>query len=389
MRSPPTPALASADLLEQGAIVRVRWDDGHAARFHAFWLIDNSLEPDTRHAGNGQRLITIDQVPLDAVIRDAAVSGDKLILTTDAREAPLLFTADWLRRRIYDAEPHTAPAAVMPGLETWGQAFGAHLGVHAHDDVTRERRAKAAWLADIRRFGVSRLSGAPVHPGAVAEIARLFGYVRETNYGEVFQVRAEVSPSNLAYTNAGLQAHTDNPYRDPVPTLQLLACLENSVDGGESVVVDGFHAAQVLHRESPADFDILTRYPARFEYAGQADVHLSACQPMIELSPDGLLKAVRFNSRSVAPLVDIPFARMPDYYRAYRHFSDIIDRADMHVRFRLAPGDVFIVDNRRVLHARTAFSGTGKRLLEGCYADIDGLLSTLTALEREIGDAAA
>ena len=56
---------------------------------------------------------------------------------------------------------------------------------------------------------------------------------------DYFEVRTEVNPSNLAYTGLGLQAHTDNPYRDPVPTLQILYCLENSGEGGDSYVVDG------------------------------------------------------------------------------------------------------------------------------------------------------
>jgi len=34
-----------------------------------------------------------------------------------------------------------------------------------------------------------------------------------------------------------------------------------------------------------------------------------------------------------------------------------------------------VFDNTRVLHARTAFHGPpGDRHLQGCYADIDGLL---------------
>jgi len=40
-----------------------------------------------------------------------------------------------------------------------------------------------------------------------------------------------------------------------------------------------------------------------------------------------------------------------------------------------------------VLHARKAFSGIGSRWLQGCYADKDGLLSTLRVLEeRTAGD---
>ena len=57
------------------------------------------------------------------------------------------------------------------------------------------------------------------------DVASLFGFVRETNYGKWFEVRTEVNPVNLAYTGLGLQAHTDNPYRDPVPSMQILYCL--------------------------------------------------------------------------------------------------------------------------------------------------------------------
>jgi len=68
---------------------------------------------------------------------------------------------------------------------------------------------------------------------------------------------------------------------------------------------------------------------------------------------------------------------MMDYYKAYRKFSSIIDDPKMAVSFKLNPGDCFIVDNTRVLHARTAYSGSGSRWLQGCYADKDGLLSTI------------
>ena len=58
------------------------------------------------------------------------------------------------------------------------------------------------------------------------------------------------------------------------------------------------------------------------------------------------------------------------------------------VGFKLAPGEGFIVDNTRVLHGRNAYSGAGTRWLQGCYADKDGLLSTLAVLEAQVGEAA-
>jgi alpha-ketoglutarate-dependent taurine dioxygenase len=50
---------------------------------------------------------------------------------------------------------------------------------------------------------------------------------------------------------------------------------------------------------------------------------------------------------------------------------------------KLTPGDLVIMNNRRVMHARTGFEDSGQRHLQGCYSDIDGLLSTLSILENQ------
>ena len=98
---------------------------------------------------------------------------------------------------------------------------------------------------------------------------------------------------------------------------------------------------------------------------------------MIVLSPDKKLNAIHFNNRSIAPIRDIPYNDMVNYYKAYRKFSNIIDDPKMAIEFNLKPGQCFIVDNSRVLHARTAYYGSGNRWLQGCYADKDGLLSSI------------
>src|SRR5690606_14174422 len=103
--------------------------------------------------------------------------------------------------------------------------------------------------------------------------------------------------------------------------------------------------------------------------------------------PDGELVALRFNNRSAAPITDVPYAAMEAYYAAYRRLGEIIGDERTAVTFKLQPGESFIVDNTRVLHARKAFSGSGSRWLQGCYADKAGLLSTLRVLEeRTAGD---
>ena len=101
---------------------------------------------------------------------------------------------------------------------------------------------------------------------------------------------------------------------------------------------------------------------------------------MIALSPDNELTAIHFNNRSIAPIIDVPYNDMQNYYKAYRKFSSIIDNSNLAYTFKVNPGECFVLDNTRVLHARTAYSKKGSRWLQGCYVDKDGLLSTISTL---------
>lgn len=377
-------SLKSVSILEGGKALETRFSDGAVRRFHALWLRDSALDAETRSPGNGQRLVTLLDLPRDVLITNADVAADgALRLTLAPENKEIAFPADWLQANAYDAPQHAEKGWLPHGVETWDSGLQSRIPRGRWGAVSSQRAALGEWLAGVRRYGFAVLDGVPTKPGALCDVAGLFGYVRETNYGRWFEVRAEVNPNNLAYTNLGLQAHTDNPYRDPVPTLQLLACLENTVEGGDSIVVDGFRAAERLREENASSFDLLSRFCARFEYAGSAGVRLRARKPMIELAADGELIGIRFNNRSTAPLRDIPFEHMEAYYAAYRRFAELIEDPSMEVTFKLAPGELFIVDNTRVLHARKAFSGSGRRWLQGCYADKDGLLSTLAAIEEE------
>jgi len=349
-------------------------------RFHAVWLRHNALDADTRDQNNGQRLITLADLPDDCTLA-AAETTDTTVTATFTDGKTTAFPIAWLTANAYDRPQDTTAGHLPDHAETWGEDLNTSVPTGHLPALQSDPAAKRQWLAAIRKFGFAKVTGMPTTSGALFDIVALFGFVRETNYGRHFEVRTEVNPTNLAFTGLGLQAHTDNPYRDPVPTLQVLACLENSAEGGDNMVVDGFAAAQKLREINPEGFALLHSHSARFEYAGEAGVRLSSRRPVIELTPEGTLQSVRFNARSAAAPVDVPFDDMPAYYAALRQLSDIIDNPASEVRFKLAPGEAFIVDNTRVLHARKGYSGAGNRWLQGCYADKDGLLSTLSALE--------
>ncbi|MCT4557114.1 MAG: TauD/TfdA family dioxygenase [Pelagimonas sp.] len=358
---------------------------GRETRFHAIWLRDNAQDPETRAKTNGQRLLALRDIPESTLISQAEINEDRLDVTFSPEQKTVSFGLGWLAAHAYDRPNRAAPGWLPEQTQTWTAELNAQVPTGDFNQLSTDRDRLRSWLGDVTRFGFGKVINGPVESGALFQIVDLFGYVRETNYGRHFEVRTEINPTNLAFTGLGLQAHTDNPYRDPVPSVQVLYCLESSAVGGENMVVDGFAAVQRLRDENKAFFDVLANHCARFEYAGEDGVCLTSRRPMIELSPDGELIGLRFNNRSLAAVTDIPFEQMELWYAAYRRLGEIIDDPAMEVVFRLDPGEGFVVDNTRVLHARKGYSGEGTRWLQGCYSDKDGLRSTYDAMMREGG----
>lgn len=298
-----------------------------------------------------------------------------------------VYAAEWLDAHAPDgsgtgAEGHAGDGRTEADKELWSAADLAGRIPEARWDAyisSREVRERA--LDSVVRLGFVLLRDVPCRDRMVLDMARTFGFVRETNYGELFEVRVEADPNNLAFTGARITPHTDNPYRDPVPTLQLLHCLRNEAQGGDSGLVDGFRAAALLREREPGAFEVLTRVPVEFAFA-DARTELRAHRPLIGVDPLGRVREVRFNNRSISTLHQ-PAAVLEEFYAAYRLFGELLERPELRIDFRLAPGDCVVFDNTRLLHARTAFAESGGRHLQGTYADLDGLLSTLAVLRRE------
>lgn len=350
----------------------IRWSDGRESPYPAIWLADN--RPDRRDRPDGQRLFDAIDLPDGIAIRAAALVDGSVEIDLAGFETPARFGAAWLRAHALDRASR-AERLHRPVL--WDSSLALPTGDYAA--VAGDDGARAVWLRQVHDHGFGLLRGVPTEPGMVCKVVEIFGHVRETNYGRLFDVVAVEKPQNLAFSALSLGNHTDNPYRDPVPQMQLLHCLEAASEGGESVVVDGFAAADRLRREAPDAFALLTRRAVPFRYVEAGKVDLRAKAPLIELDADGDVAAVRYNNRSIAPF-DLDPDEVEAFYDAYRRFGRLLHDPELTVGFRLAPGDLFIVNNRRVLHGRRGFSA-GRRWLQGCYTDTDGLTSTLFSLE--------
>ena len=345
-----------------------------AASLPPAWLRDNCRCAGCLDPVTGQRLLSVTDLPADLAVRDVAAAGGQVTVLFHPDGHRAVFDQAWLDRHAAGpaepADPRTEDAkrlwpAVGPRPLTrapWPRYLA---------DPGYRRLCQQAILDD----GLLLLRDVPTEPGTVLAVAASMGYVRETNYGRLFDVRVEATPANLAYTSRPIAPHTDNPYRDPVPTVQFLHCLRTAADGGDSVFVDGFRAAALLREQDPAALAVLAATPVTFSYR-DTGTWLSATRPLITLDPRGRIREIRLNSRSLQPPRLGP-AQAAGFYAAYRAFAELACRPAAMRTVRLAPGDCAIFDNTRILHGRTGFTGAGGRHLQGCYADLDAIESAV------------
>lgn len=320
---------------------------------HPLALRDACPCPQCRHPVSGQRLFeSADVLPL-AEIADASFDPTKGLEVLWADGHRSVFSLDWFRPQPLYAE----------------RRWDATLSVPEHDWDGE----LLPFLRDVAELGFALMHGVP----DVESLVGRFGAVRETNYGRVFDVTVSVNATNLADTARPLSVHTDNPYRRPTPTLQALHCLETAVDGGETILVDGFTAVDRLER---GDVGVLARTPIRFAYR-DATADLVNEVPVVSLDAGGRVTALHLNNRSKGVPLGSP-EEVAMWYRAYLALLETLRSPELELVFRLEAGDAILFDNERVLHGRTGFSSEGARRLQGCYADRDGLLSTLLVLER-------
>ncbi len=367
---------AIRDLTATPTSLGITWTNGSRSVFNALWLRHSCACPLCQQASTGQKLLSISDLSPETRIVDAMLAPDGSLRVRFAPDGHLgLYDTAWLA-----FETTRAPGGPEPeheqretGLRLWGAALADALPAFDWKDIQSGGSHRNGWFTAVVELGFALLRNVPAEPGYIETVVSSFGRVRENRLGRTFDVKFVPDPSNLAFTAKGLSVHTDNPYRNPVPGLQLLHCLENAAAGGHSVVVDGFEAARVLKSEDPEAFDLITSVEVPFRYKTE-DVWFEAAAPVVAVDRNGQPKQVRYNNRSMlAPRA--PLERVGDYYAALRHFAEILERPDLTVTFKMAPGDLFVVDNHRVLHGRTAFSDSAPRFLQGAYADPDWIES--------------
>jgi gamma-butyrobetaine dioxygenase len=362
-------------LLEQG--LEVTLDDGARHYFNYYWLRDNcatSFDRETR-----ERVFDIFAEPAPPRADHAQVADGALLIEWAGTGHRSAYPLDWLAAHA-QARPRHDPA-ILPRRH-WFADHYPRVARFAFAAVSTDRIALRGWVHALLTEGVAILTDMPDSDEGLEAAANLIGFPRPTFFGFYFDVRLHVDPDNLAYTAKALELHTDVPAEDLPPGVQFLHCRRNSVDGGESLFVDGAAVAEDLRRTHPADFRLLCETTVPF-YNEHDRYDMRARQRVIELDDQGDVAGVTM-SQHMADVFDHDQRFLDAYYPAFCGFGRLLQDPRFVMRFRLNAGECIVFDNHRVVHARSAFvAHSGERYLRGTYTDRGELRSRWRKLAGE------
>ena len=343
---------------------------------HPFWLRERVDGEEYLDKGTQQRLFDPTSLNSDITINNASIDNNFLEINfNDCVKSKL--NIEKLALDFFNED--TVIKSI--GKSKWNSSLN-NIKNFSYKDNFFESKEMYDLLISFYKFGFVVISEVPTQDNFIVKFANSIGSVRRTNFGEYFDVKSKPDPNDLAYTSLHLAPHTDNPYRNPVPCIQLLHCIENEVSGGFSTLVDGYTVTEDLKNENPDFYKILTEVKVKFKFIDK-EVVLEDWSELIKLNDDKTFKQVRFSPRlDYVPMLDKE--KLDLYYKARKKLSEMYNSDKYRVEFKLAPKDLLMMDNHRLLHGRTAYeTKEGKRFLQGCYIDYDSTEGKLRHLKRK------
>jgi len=350
-------------------------NQGSKKEIHPFWLRERVDGDNFIGKATQQRLFDPTRLQKNIQINYLNLSNDYLEITFNDGVHTKLVIQDILKE--------FSNINVVKHIKKikWDSSFKNFCNFEFKDNFFEEKEMYNA-LISFYQYGFVIFKKVPIKSNFIVNFANSIGSIRRTNFGEFFNVKSKPNPNDLAYTSLPLAPHTDNPYRNPVPCIQMLHCIENGVSGGLSTLVDGFTVTEKLKKEFYDYFKILTQIKVRFQFIDQSVV-LEDWAEMIQLDEHGEFKQVRFSPRlDFVPLMDKE--KLELYYSARKKISEIYNSDNYKIEFKLQPGDLLMMDNHRLLHGRTTYDANeGNRFLQGCYIDYDSTEGKLKHLKRK------
>ncbi|KAG8944398.1 hypothetical protein FRC04_001978 [Tulasnella sp. 424] len=282
----------------------------------------------------------------------------------------------------------------------WGSRIRESPPTVTYEEVTRDDLGVLRWLKKIDQFGFCFIEGIPPTPEDTEALCRRIAFIRETQYGWFWDFTSDLRHGDTAYTNLALKAHTDNTYFTDPAGLQLFHLLSHTEGkGGQTLLVDGFYVASILKELNPEAYDVLTRVRVPAHAAGDEKWiykpgPTSAGYPLLTVDPrtKELVQGRKWKNGERIGFGGAVFVRevrdkssdtvlsSGNRYEALRAWNKCLTSHDSEYWVQLSPGTAVVVDNYRVLHGRSAF--TGKRRMCGAYIGADDYRSRLRVLQE-------
>ncbi|XP_076441710.1 2-(trimethylamino)ethylphosphonate dioxygenase-like [Babylonia areolata] len=378
------------ELVSDGRLLSIEWGDGKVSKFHSVWLRFNCFCPECKMDHTGQPCQPFDKVPADSRVVSAVDDGEGS-LVVQWKEDPDhtgIFPLKYLKANCYSRE---SLQSKRDSIRVTFSKDNVIPRLH-YNDVMSSRRGVYKWMKALNETGITIVDGLPCVEGTLRKVCqRIAGYLQHTVYGEIFAVKVEPQPINAAFASGELKLHMDQPVYESPPGLQFFHCIrfDDEVKGGDSTFVDLFHVAETFREKHPEDFHLLAEAPLPYEiihYKRDWPVHMTYRRPMFKLNKYNDLIGVIWHPHLMGPL-QVEEELVEPIYAALSRFYTLINNFPYMYRHRMKTGEMVVVNNRRVLHGRTAFdSQDGHRFIEGCYVEISEFKSCVNMLSTLEGD---
>ncbi|KAI8439996.1 hypothetical protein MSG28_001436 [Choristoneura fumiferana] len=341
--------------------LEVQFINGTSITYEDCWLRDHCRCSTCYHADTFQRAQHILDIPESKIV-DVNSTESQVVLTWDDKHQSR-YDSDFLIK--FDYNSFKEGQRLKPVL--WhGKAVNKKIARIPVEAFLNSKEGTVKAFQSLLDYGVVLIEGVPPTLEATEKVCIALGGVQHTIFGGMWQFTSKAVHADTAYTNLPLATHNDNTYFTEAAGLQILHCIEHSEGtGGETVLVDGFYGASRLKADFPQDYDFLTTFELEAEYIEEGHHHKYSA-PVIQIdSKSKDVKQIRFNVYDRAPMAFSSSSECRSYYRSLKHLARYYQDPENQWQFKLQPGIVMAMDNFRVLHGRTGF--TGKRVLCGSY----------------------
>ncbi|KAL1450883.1 hypothetical protein WDU94_003195 [Cyamophila willieti] len=332
------------------------------------WLRENCRCPDCYSELTHQRKFLATDLNLNITARYVTLLGDVL-------------TVLWDNDPQVQIQPDRAGPGEPPFLWTGASVDGLLTRLTAADVLLESGTRKL--LSDIFTYGVGVVDKVdPTIEATRTLVTSVCTHIRSTLFGsDIYTLSADLSYEDTAYTNQELGLHTDNTYFIYPTGVQIFHCLQPAEQGGDTLLVDAFHAASLLRSQNKQAYDTLTRMSVEFEYRDSSHYYAARHRVLEQDEVTRQLKAVRFNLYDRSPRVQFPSSPrdVKLFYSSLQQFTRLLHSPDLCYSLKLTPGRVLFVNNWRVLHGRSSYRG--QRSLAGCYVTMGNLMSRARMLK--------